>query len=49
MVLLPTFNGNAGDAAPEATAFPLMLTVAVELFVNASTLTDVVVLETVEV
>jgi hypothetical protein len=49
MVLLPTFKGKAGDAAPEATAFPLMLTVETELFVNASALIDVVALDTVDV
>ena len=49
MVLLPTFKGKAGDAAPEATAFPFMLTVATELFVNASTFIEVVELDTFEV
>ena len=49
MELEPTFKGKAGDAAPEATALPLMLTVAKALLVNASTLIDVVALDTVEV
>ena len=49
MVLAPTFNGKAGDATPEATAFPLIVTVATELFVNASTFIEVVELDTFEV
>ena len=48
MILGPIFKGNAGDATPEATAFPLIVTVATELFVNASTFIDVVALVTVE-
>ena len=48
MVFWPTFNGKAGDATPEATALPLMLIVAAELFENASTFIDVVALVTAE-
>ena len=49
MVFWPIFKGKAGDATPEATALPLMLIVATELFVKASTFIDVVALDTVEV
>ena len=49
MVLLPTLKGKAGDAPPEATPLPLIVTVATELFVNASTLIEVILLVTFEV
>jgi hypothetical protein len=49
MVLLPTFKGKAGDAAPEATVFPLMVRVAKALVADAVTLIDVVALDTVDV
>ena len=38
-----------GEAAPEATALPLIVIVATELFVNASTFIEVVALDTDEV
>ena len=49
MVLGPIFKGKDGEAAPDATALPLMLTVSPELLINASALIDVVALDTVEV
>ena len=49
MVLGPTANGRLGDAAPDATVLPLIAIVAKALLRNASTLIDVVVLDTDEV